>query len=342
MAHEITQFDSPMYAEKPAWHGLGTVVAEAPTSADAMKIANLDWEVEKRPLFTTAPVNTESEADSMSKIGMMKVDTNFATVRKDINQVLGVVGTRYQPLQNKDAFELMDSLVDVGDIRYESAGSLQSGKKVWLLARMKETYWVKDDQHVPYLLLANGHDGKMTVTIQPTMVRVVCANTLMAAMKSFDKVFHIRHTGKMNGYLDEARQVLGIMKQEQDQLHQLLTALSIKDATPDKVEEFLSAMFPLPTVIHVEEDARTIERIHGIRSEIANIFENDPTTQTEASKRTAFGLLNSLTYYTDHAKKGYGVDDDSREENRSRQAIFGSGADLKARGLETACRIFGV
>ena len=102
------------------WAGQGVKVKEAPTSADAIRLAGLDWKVEPRKMYT---------ADGI------EVPDAFANVRDKDNRVLGVVGKRYRIVQNSEAFEFTDSLIGEG-VRYETAGALGNGSKIWLLAKL--------------------------------------------------------------------------------------------------------------------------------------------------------------------------------------------------------------
>ena len=129
--------ESMFYAgrEKP-WHGLGTQVEEAPTSADALRLAGLDWTVQRKPIQVC---------------GGRKVDNFFANVRSSDGAVLGVVSDRYQVVQNAEAFAFTDALIGgEGQVHYETAGSLMGGRKIWLLAKLPDTEIVGDKTE-PYL-----------------------------------------------------------------------------------------------------------------------------------------------------------------------------------------------
>ena len=141
--------------EKP-WHGLGTIVEEAPASADALRLAGLDWNVVQKDIFTNHG----------------KVDGYKANVRDTDNQVLGVVTDRYKVIQNVDAFAFTDELLGEG-VRYETAGSLQGGKKVWLLARLPREYIISGERITPYLVFSNTHDGVVRFGL-PLLRYVLC------------------------------------------------------------------------------------------------------------------------------------------------------------------------
>ena len=163
MAHMIETMFS--VREKP-WHGLGTIVMEAPASAEALKLAGLDWEVVQEPVYT----------DNRELIKGYK-----ANVRSSDRRVLGVVSDRYKVVQNTDAFSFTDELLGKG-VKYETAGSLQEGKKVWLLARLPKEYVIAGERISPYLVFSNTHDGSGSVKVAVTPVRVVCNNTLNLAL----------------------------------------------------------------------------------------------------------------------------------------------------------------
>ena len=145
------------------WHGLGTIVNDAPTSEDALRISGLDWKVMQDDVFT----------DSGERITGYK-----ANIRDTDRKILGVVSDRYKVVQNTDAFSFTDELLGQG-VRYETAGSLQDGRRVWLLARMPKEYTGGDDKICPYLVFSNSHDGTGAVKVAITPVRVVCNNSAM-------------------------------------------------------------------------------------------------------------------------------------------------------------------
>ena len=145
------------------WHELGTIVNDAPTSEDALRISGLDWKVVQDDVFT----------DSGERITGYK-----ANIRDTARKILGVVSDRYKVVQNTDAFSFTDELLGQG-VRYETAGSLQDGRRVWLLARMPKEYIGGSDEICPYLVFSNSHDGTGAVKVAITPVRVVCNNSAM-------------------------------------------------------------------------------------------------------------------------------------------------------------------
>ena len=177
--------------EKP-WHGLGTQVEEAPDSREALIAAGLDWDVVQRPVFT--------------QDGNL-IPGYYANVRQQDGAILGVVTSRYRIVQNREAFVFTDSLLGEG-VRYETAGSLMDGRKVWLLARLPQRYIIGGDNIMPYLVFSNTHDGSGAIKIAMTPIRVLCNNTLNLALDTARRVWSIQHTGDINAKMDDAREIL--------------------------------------------------------------------------------------------------------------------------------------
>lgn len=179
------------------WHGLGEIVEDKLTAGEALKAARLNWKVSKEPLF----VQTGEQ--------YVEIEDRFAIQRSSDKKVLGVVGKPFNPLQNAQAFDFMDALVDSGDAKYETAGSLRGGRWVFLTMKVPEGIKISGKDPVDlYLALFNAHDGTKAITGMVTPIRVVCVNTLMAALGSAPHKWTVRHVGSLDGKLAEARRQL--------------------------------------------------------------------------------------------------------------------------------------
>ncbi|BAZ47159.1 hypothetical protein NIES4102_42050 (plasmid) [Chondrocystis sp. NIES-4102] len=206
MTHE---FESGFFVQEPAWHKLGETLDNPPTTAQAIINAGLNWQVKEQPIYT------------QSEFGLNPVKTHKSLVRATDYQLLGIVSQKYQPLQNSDAFNWFDFLLHDGDVSLESAGSLKQGKRIWILAKIKQdpTDIIKDDPVEPYLLLSNSHDGSTAIWIQFTPIRVVCQNTLSYALNrrhsdlNTNRAFRIRHQKNLEGKLNQAKTALDFARQ---------------------------------------------------------------------------------------------------------------------------------
>lgn len=211
MAHEIEIRDgaaSFFAVRQSAWHGLGTILHDAPSRADAMRLARLDYEVVKRPYFQPAPYTDNDFIES---------EVAFYTQRTDTERVLGVVGPEYRVVTNEEAFRTLDPLLDTGLLTLESGGVLRDGADAWLLgkwARERMDPLVQEvfrDELEAYALIVANHEGKRKVVASLTPIRVVCANTLAMSLHSkASRMLRVRHSASASTKLvDAAMQLWG-------------------------------------------------------------------------------------------------------------------------------------
>ena len=234
--------ETMMYVREKPWHGLGTVVAEAPASADALRFAGLDWKVLQEPVFN-------------SRGGIIK--GYKANVRDSDASVLGIVGDRYKVVQNADAFSFTDDLIG-GDVRYETAGSLREGKQIWLLAKMPERR-VAGDEVEPYLCFTNSHDGSSGVKVCMTPIRVVCNNTLNLALSSAKRIWSLRHTENVHERLDEARDCLFRADEYMNCLAEYADSAADKRLGDNEIKAILNELFPV-TEQTTEREKTNVDR----------------------------------------------------------------------------------
>lgn len=184
--------ETMFYTREKPWHGLGTMVADAPNSKDALRIAGLNWKVLQEPVYT------ENEE---------LIQGYKANVRDTDRKVLGVVTDRYKVIQNEEAFAFTDTLLGEG-VRYETAGSLQEGRRVWMLARLPREFIIGGERISPYMVFSNTHDGSGAVKTALTPIRVVCNNTLNLALRTAKRSWSMIHTGDISGKIEEAKNTL--------------------------------------------------------------------------------------------------------------------------------------
>lgn len=246
MAHGITQKDTMVSAGGLVpWHGLGTVLKKtALTAQEAIEHAKLDWEVEKRILYTSS---IPAAQDPGEEPEIMIVPDNFAIVRKDTNQILGVCGDRYTPVQNKVGFTFFDSIVSNKEAIYHTAGSLHGGGRVWLLAKLPgEIRVIGDDITEKYVLIAMSHDGKSAIVIKTTPIRVVCANTLGWALQGNPEGnYSIRHTATAEEKIAKAAKAMGFINTLYDDLAQAYQAMATVKMNGAETRSYLEACYGL-------------------------------------------------------------------------------------------------
>lgn len=268
--------ETMMYVREKPWHGLGAEVSEAPTSADALKLAGLDWEVKQEPIFD----------GNGNQINGYK-----ANVRSSDSKILGVVGDRYRIVQNTDAFSFTDNLIG-GEVRYETAGSLKEGRRVWLLARMPDMKLAGDTVE-PYLCFTNAHDGSCGVKVCMTPVRVVCNNTLNIALNSAKRVWSMRHTENIHERLNEAHDCLFRAESYMADLEAYADMAANKTVRDDDLHSFLSELFPVAENASEREKANAKKCIDEF---MICYFAPD----IAKFRGTAWGAINAASDFVSH------------------------------------------
>lgn len=222
--------------EKP-WHyaqnpEVTKLIQEAPTSEEALIAAGLNWNVISTPVYQ----------ENGTLIPGYK-----ANVRDKDNSVLGIVSSRYRIIQNTEAFSFTDALIgetEFGEVRYETAGSLCGGKKVWLLAKMPARK-ILDDDVEPYICFANSFDGSGAVQVCATPVRVCCANTMALALNTAKRKWSTKHVGDMQSKLEEARLCLQLADKYMTNLDIEADRLANAKLYEEQISEILDEMFPV-------------------------------------------------------------------------------------------------
>lgn len=272
--------ETMFYTREKPWHGLGTRVAEAPSSEDALCLAGLDWQVGQELVYT----------DTGEVIHGYK-----ANIRDKDRRVLGVVTDRYRIIQNQEAFAFTDNLLGNG-VRYETAGSLQGGKRVWLLARLPKEYIISGEQISPYLVFSNAHDGSGAVKVALTPVRVVCNNTLNLALDTAKRSWSMVHTGNIRDKLQEAEQTLFMAEEYMIRLGREFENLQTQKITDKQVAEYIEKLLPL------EEGATSIQdkNITKLREDMAHRYFDAPDLQGVG--KNAYRFINAVSDFATHAK----------------------------------------
>ena len=317
----VAAIETMMYARQVPWHGLGNYIGEDDLlSADALTASGLDWTVNKQPVYAFT-----GDGQAIS------IDDHKAVVRDTDNKVLGVVGNKYVPIQNHEAFTFMDSLVDEGLMRYHTAGSLKGGRRVWLLGKIGETEIVPRDKVDQYLFLYNGFDGKAALRCLWTHIRVVCSNTASAALSHGAKTgVSIRHTGNAASKMQEAHRVLGLANKAFDESNAFLKVLADTPmGTSDWVDLCLT-LFPEPVV---DEDGKVSKRgrsrVDNKRRELTSLFLDGTGSTIPGVRGTAWGAYNAITEYASFFRTTRGSQD-----RRFESLMLGTGSAFVKQGTE--------
>lgn len=277
MAAEV---ETMFYTRETPWHGLGTRVMEAPSSKEALYLSGLDWNVEQEPIYT----------ETGNHISGFK-----ANIRDTDQKMLGVVTDRYKVIQNGEAFAFTDELLGEG-IRYETAGSLQGGRKVWLLAHLPQEYIIAGERISPYLLFSNTHDGSGAIRAAVTPIRVVCNNTLNLALNTAKRSWSTIHTGDIRSKLEEAKNTLFMANAYMDELGREFENLRRKKLTEKQVMEYIGLLIPL------DENGTSQQKKNVIRlqNDMKMRYFDAPDLQDVG--HNAYRFINAVSDFATHAE----------------------------------------
>lgn len=272
--------ESMFYVRETPWHGLGTRVMEAPGSEEALEVAGLNWMVRQEPIYT----------DNNLLISGYK-----ANVRDSDNRVLGVVTDRYKVVQNDEAFAFTDELLGEG-VRYETAGSLQNGRKVWILARMPREFIINGEQISPYLVFSNTHDGSGAIKVAVTPIRVVCNNTLNLALSTAKRSWSMIHTGDIKGKMEEARQTLFMAEKYMSKLGSEFENLRKIKLSDRQVMEYIKMLLPYEN----EENAHHVRNINRLREDMQKRYFDAPDLKDVGNN--AYRFVNAVSDFATHSE----------------------------------------
>jgi|TARA_R110000744_G_scaffold19304_20_gene51105 phage/plasmid-like protein (TIGR03299 family) len=308
MAHNV---ETMAYAGQLPWHGLGTEVDNDLLPYDMQIAAGLDWAVEKQSLVTSEGI---------------VVPKKKALIRSSDMSVLDVVGDEWQPCQNDTAFQFFNDFCLKGDMEMHTAGSLQGGKIVWVLAKVKDSFELfGGDQVDSYLLFSNPHKFGQSIDVRFTPIRVVCNNTLTLSLNSSSKnAVKLNHKKAFDA--DNVKEMLGIANVKLDDYKDMAEHLGKKKYKKDEVLAYLDGLFPTYSkkerskTLHAQELSSPAKRVYDL------IEQSPGHNYAPGSWWNAF---NAVTYFTDHERG-------SNNDVRLQSAWYGQSKNLKLKALETA------
>lgn len=304
----VAAVETMAYAGEVPWHGLGNKVDENITLEEFQKEAGLDWSVSKRPVMYP---RSYSDAYTCFK-------DRFVIARDTDDRAFSVVSGRYKPVQPKEIFEFFRDLLSMHNMKMHTAGALNDGARIWCLAETGDVHKVLGVDRVDsYLLLSTSYDLTLSTLAQFTSVRVVCNNTLAAALADRTGRVTMPHIRDFNA--DEIKAKLGIGKDNWEAFTKQLDVLAKIKLDGAKASEVMSNVFRLPT--DIEKRVLDPDRIHV--DNIVQMFKEQSFIGADIAGDTAWGLLNATTEYVDFKKRA------RNQNNRLNNAWFGEGASLK-------------
>ena len=276
--------ETMFYTGATPWHGLGEKLESAPTISEAIDASGLDWEVGTKDLFTADGQDVPARA----------------TYRKSDGSILGVVGPRYVPLQNRRAFDWFQPFIDAGECSLHTGGSLSNGQKVWVLAQLNRdpSEIVAGDEVQKFILLSNSHDGTTAIRVGYTPIRVVCVNTLAFAHNSKDsQLLRIRHTRSAQTNLDNVRDIMDNINAQFEATADQFRFLASRDFNQHDVRKYVKTLLGVDR--KAEEDIKT--RTRNILDDVLATIEG-PKQSMPGVRGTWWAAYNGFNEYLNYTK----------------------------------------
>lgn len=318
MAHLVEQMFS---VKETPWHGLGHIVQEAPNSEEALKIAGLDWSVSKRPVYVADTNGIQVELEGYKAI-----------TRDSDNQVYNVLSDNYEPLQNKEAFTFFDQFVENKLARYETAGSLDQGRKVWILASInKDPIKIgANDDVLKFLMLSNAHDGTMAVRVGFTPIRVVCANTLRLAHDDGRSQFmRINHGKSVASNLNLLSDAINLADRKFEATAELYRKLASTHINKDDLAQFVYLTFQTHKIANPESRAAREKKMLEI---VTKNFETGRGADLVSANGTLWGAYNAVSEYLNYERG-------KEQDTRLKALWFGYSAQVNQQALNAAIQL---
>lgn len=313
MGHNLNEVNgkvSLMTKVKP-WHGLGQIVEQAQTSEEAIKLAGLDYDVVKQPVFLQDGT---------------QIPSKFATVRQDTNVPFGVVGRKYEILQNIEAFDFFDSIIGSKEAIFETAGAIGDGERVFITAKLPDYIKVGNgDQDLieKYLFLTNTHDGSKPVTAAFTPIAIVCENTLNAALSNMSNQITLKHTKNVANKVKEAHKLMGIVNLLSKELNEVFNMMAKKPLVDKQLREIIVKTFASPANLNkLAEESEFSTKFTNVIDAVMQYALEDSTQQIDTRRGTVFGAYNAVTGYLHNVKNI----DDRDSEDHLKSIISGTNA----------------
>ena len=309
MAHNLNNNHMAYTGARP-WHELGTQIPGLMTVREALRFGKLDYQVEKKPAYYLR----ESMGPNGISLTPERIPGKWATVRSDTTEALGAVGDRYTIIQNESALDFFDNAIREGSASIETVGALGRGERVFMMAKTPETMEIAPgDPCEGFLLFENSHDGSATLRVLFTAVRVVCQNTVNAAISGAKNIHKIRHTTNAKDKLREAHLVLAESADYWQRWQQAAREMTKRDMSRLDTIALFEKLFP--------GDAT---RAKNIRNDLLQLVNGKAKgSDLPGSRGTAWGVYNAVTQYL-------GSERTTRNGNTNWEAeTFGSGVAVR-------------
>jgi phage/plasmid-like protein (TIGR03299 family) len=323
----MTEQNARPYQQQSPWHRLGTDISQAATVAEALQLAQLDWTVSLHDLYW----EKQSEAHYLGEVKaeLIHVPQRKVVIRDTDRKILGTVGNTYVPLQNHEAFSVLEVAIQEFGVKLVAGGTYGTSLRSWLLARLPDDATiVEGDTVCPYFLVSTGHDGATPYVAVPTPFRIACANALDVAVGHGYREMLVRltHTKDAAKKLDTVSDMVESVLTSFKRLTLLFQGLAKHQVPMGDLHDYIDA------VLGIEEGDAVKGVLERRRAELRRLITEGKGN--DLAPRTAWAAYNAVTEYVDHVRPAEATAKTVQTANE--QALFGRNALLKHRALVLA------
>ena len=307
MSHQIEKM---VFAGETPWHNLGTEIDDATNFWDAYQLAGLDYVVNTEPLYRKNGEQVSARA----------------SVRADNDKVLAVVGPNWTAFQNRDAFRTFEPLIESGDMRLHTAGSLRGGARIWVLCQLglSNTEIVPNDEIAKFALLSNGHDSKLSVCLGFTPIRVCCANTeALARNCQASRLIRVRHHRFVKDNVEKLRDLMNVADAEFEATADQYRFLASRQISSADLTQYVRIVFG------VKPDSKVSSRLSNIIGKVEEFFLIGKGNDIPGVSGTYWAAYNGVTEFLNYQRG-------RSQAIRLNSLWFGANKTISSRALDAA------
>ncbi len=304
-------------SKETPWHKQGAYLGEKEATSEEMIIAaGMNWEVSTHPVY--------------SGFAELREILNYQSIiREDTGDVLAITKKRYTPLQNEEAFKVLDPFLSETKAVWHTAGVLGKGERIWVLAKLPGNIQVtKEDIIDKYFLLTSSHDGSTSIQLRFTPIRVVCQNTLqMALIGEGSSIMKVKHTKNQGDRIKEAIKILGLVDQATKEFEDTAKEMYKFKMSDTDIDNYLAE------ILDIGKDCKEKVQLYNDKSfsRFRNLVENGIGTDIKDVKGSLWGVYNSVTEGVDHT--------DRKVKDNLKYIWFGAGNNIKDKAWQNAKKL---
>lgn len=290
---------------------LSNIESSQASSISTLQEVGLDWQVNRVPLCT--PDGTPVDY--------------FANQRSDNSQVLAVVSSGYQILQNEEMVELCESLANTFDYKIHKGGQLDGGRKVYIQLETDSVCCIGENNDTinRYITAVNSHDSTTSLSFGSLGFTISCQNTFFKAARS-KNMTRIRHTASMHERIEMAKRQIEGLKMEEASLYEKFFAMANAEATAEHITQVVERTLEIdinqrPSELKEKYSTRRINLAESLLSSIKK--------EMSYKGNTLWGLMSGVTHYTSHVQSA-----PNRVNGRTESKLIGQGQKMDAIAFE--------